>query len=328
MAAGNIDRSDRSRVAERHVSVVPSEAPLVSGLVVHWHDEGGLEDLVAAWPRDPRFELVVVDNGSRRELQLPEGIVRVLGPLNYGFGGGVNLGASVARSDNLLILNSDIEIHQEALLSLMEGLKRFPQAAGLAPDLRGVGGDSQGSWQLKPLPTAWHLLGHAFFVDPLKGEGAYVEGQSVAQPAAACLLLRREVLESLGGMDPRFQPAWFEDVDLARRLQTAGEEILYWPRARVTHRGGATVKPLGYGRFLWIYWRNLRRYLLRHHGGLWAATFSLAAFIGALLRLVALPLRSPTRADGRWSAAGALLRVMLGLLTGFRRPKAWRSGGL
>lgn len=308
------------------MTVSPSASPLISGLVVHWHDEEGLETLAAAWPSDSRFELVVVDNGSRRDLQLPEGILRVPGPLNYGFGGGVNLGASVARSKNLLILNSDIEIHQESLLSLLEGLEQFPQAAGLAPDLRGVDGESQGSWQLKRLPSAWHLLGHAFFVDPLKGEGDYEEGQRVAQPAAACLLLRREVLEKLGGMDPRFQPAWFEDVDLAQRLQTAGEEIVYWPRARVTHRGGATVKPLGYGRFLWIYWRNLRQYLLRHHGTLWATTFTVAAFGGALLRWLALPLRSPTRAEGRWAAAGALLRVKLGLLTGFRRPKAWRSG--
>src|SRR5260370_28017084 len=42
--------------------------PLLAGIVAHWHDETNLGELVAAWPRDPRFELVVVDNGSSAAL--------------------------------------------------------------------------------------------------------------------------------------------------------------------------------------------------------------------------------------------------------------------
>lgn len=38
--------------------------PLLTGVVVHWRNEDLLAELAAAWPRDPRFELLVVDNGS------------------------------------------------------------------------------------------------------------------------------------------------------------------------------------------------------------------------------------------------------------------------
>src|ERR1700710_234232 len=46
--------------------------PLLTGVVVHWRNEDLLAELAAAWPRDPRFELLVVDNGS--SAPLPEGV--------------------------------------------------------------------------------------------------------------------------------------------------------------------------------------------------------------------------------------------------------------
>ena len=67
--------------------------PLLTGVVVHWHNEELLAELAAAWPRDPRFELLVVDNGS--SAPLPPGL-KVLHPgRNLGFGGGANAGAAV-----------------------------------------------------------------------------------------------------------------------------------------------------------------------------------------------------------------------------------------
>src|SRR4051812_21721492 len=45
------------------VSLPPSEI-LLTGVVVHWHSEELLAELAAAWPEDPRVELLVVGNGS------------------------------------------------------------------------------------------------------------------------------------------------------------------------------------------------------------------------------------------------------------------------
>src|SRR5580693_7205442 len=61
--------------------------PLLSGIVVHWHNEALLGELIAAWPRDPRFELVVVDNGSSGDLaKLPAGALGDLAPANLARG--------------------------------------------------------------------------------------------------------------------------------------------------------------------------------------------------------------------------------------------------
>ena len=46
--------------------------------------------------------------------------------------------------------------------------------------------------------------------------------QDVEQPAGACLLVRGSVWQELGGLDERFHPLWFEDVDFCQRLKQRG----------------------------------------------------------------------------------------------------------
>ena len=77
-------------------------------------------------------------------------------------------------------------------------------------------------------------------------------------------------MAAVGGFDAGFFPAWFEDVDLARRLHDRRLALHYWPAACFRHRLGSSVPRLGYGPFLSIYYRNLSRYLAKHHGRVWA----------------------------------------------------------
>lgn len=305
---------------------LPSGAPLLSGVVVHWHDETRLAELIRAWPRDGRFELVVVDNGSREPL--PQEGFRLLSPgVNLGFGGGANAGVAAARAPLLLILNPDARPEPGALEALLAGFAAHPGAAGLAPRLTGDDGLPQHAWQLRPLPRPGRLLLETCLAAPPAGPDTEpAAGTSVAQPAAAALALRREAFEAAGGFDAGFFPAWFEDVDLARRLRAGGQILRYWPAARFRHRLGASVPRLGYGRFLWIYHRNLHRYLAKHHGRAWAAVTRALVAPAMLARLALLPLRRPRRAGSRGEAARGLLGAALGAMTGWRRPRAWATG--
>jgi len=292
----------------------------LTGVVVHWRNEDLLAELAAAWPRDPRFELLVVDNGS--SAPLPEG-VRILRPgRNLGFAGGANLGIAEGRGEILLILNPDAVPEPGALESLLEGFARYPNAAGLAPRLLGPAGESQAAWQLRKIPSAWDLLLHALPLPGSPEDGPEpAAGDPVEQPAAAALALRRQALEKVGGFDPGFHPAWFEDVDLALRLQESGLVLRYWPAARFRHHLGSTVPRLGYGPFLFLYYRNLTRYLAKHHGRGWAVAARLALVPGIAARLLALPLRRPRRAASRREAFRGLLAVLAGALSGWTRPR-------
>ena len=324
-----------------------SAGPQLTGIAVCWGGPSEVEDLIGAWPADPRFELVVVDNGptgrvgatrrsaaddehasapgARLSMSNATAGVRVLEPgVNLGFAGGINLGLTAARAPAVLLLNPDAVPEPGALDALLEGLAAHPEAAGLAPRLVGPDGGTQHRWQLRPLPGVATLLAQAAFLPA--GGGPREEppaGAAVEQPAAAALVLRREALAAVGGLDAGFHPAWFEDVDLARRLSAAGATLRYWPRSVFRHRLGSSVPRLGYGRFLWIYDRNLVRYLAKHHGRAAAALARALVPAAALPRLLLLPLRRPRRATSRGEAARGLLAVALGALTGWQRPRTW-----
>lgn len=296
--------------------------PLLTCIVVHWHNEEPLAELTAAWPRDPRFELLVVDNGSSSPLAL--GPARLLQPgRNLGFAGGANVGIAEARAPIVLLLNPDAVPEDGALDHLLAGFAACPGAAGLAPGMSGPAGESQYAWQLRRLPSPAELLLHAL---PLGGSqgGLRAEpapGAPVEQPAAAALALRKAAVDAIGGLDAGFWPAWFEDVDLARRLAAAGHVLRYWPAARFRHGLGGTVPRLGYGPFLWIYDRNLVRYLRKHHGAGWALAARVLLVLGVVIRLVLLPFRRPKRAASRGEALRGLMMVLGGVLSGWRWPR-------
>lgn len=303
-------------------------APALAGLVAHWHNESELAELVSAWPTDPRFELVIVDNASDRGLA--RGSARLLSPgRNLGFAGAINLALAESRAPLVLLLNPDAAPEAGALDSLLEGFAAQPEAAGLAPALVGPDGRAQHDWQLRSLPTPLGIVGALLLPERTRRDGEPRQGALVEQPAAAALALRRDVLIGLGGLDESFYPAWFEDVDLAYRLRAAGHAIVYWPAARFRHGRGASLPKLGYGTFLWAYYRNMLRYLRKHHGAWWAAVGRCLLPAGLALRTLALAFGKPERARSRSEAARGLAGAALGAISNWRRPlsTARRVGG-
>jgi GT2 family glycosyltransferase len=293
------------------------------GIAVNWHSERHVEELIRAWPKDARFELIVVDNSSTL-LTSYEG-VRVLRPEeNLGFAGAANLGCQQTQATIVLVLNADVSPTGSALQALLEGFERWPDAVGLAPRLVGLDGQPQTRWQLRSLPSVWTLLLQTLLIPA--GAGAATEpeaGTEIEQPAAASLALRRKVLIEMGGFDEEFFPAWFEDVDLAARLSRRDAKIRYCPTAVFNHHLGASVIPLGYGRFLRIYYKNLCRYLEKHHGHGWAITARVLLSVAAPIRLALLPLRKPKRAADRRSAARGLIDLAYGATSNWHRTIDW-----
>ena len=300
-----------------------ASGPRLAAVVVHWRNEAELAALVRAWPEDPRFELVVVDNSASLGDSSPPARVIAVDD-NLGFAGGVNRGVVSTSAPWILILNPDARPLDGALEALLEAIDELPEAAGIVPALQSADGTSQCHWQLRPLPSPYELLAQTLFLAGVHGPDTEPErGTPVEQPAAAALAIRRDVLESVGGLDEGFYPAWFEDVDLARRLKAAGHRLLFVPEARFEHALGGSVPELGYGPFLWVYYRNLTRYLSRHHGRSWALAARWTLFAGMKLRLLLLPIRCPQRATSRREAAAGLLDVMRGALSRWQRPRSY-----
>ena len=81
--------------------------------------------------------------------------------------------------------------------------------------------------------------------------------------SGACLLLRREAFEQVGGFDPAYF-MYFEDVDLGDRLGRAGWLSVYAPAARVHHVGGATTGRVQ-SAMVRAHHASAARYLAAHH---------------------------------------------------------------
>jgi len=306
---------------------------LITGIVVHWHNEFELSRLLQTWPEDdPRFALCVVDNGgTTSSLQKSHSTPTWLHPpSNLGFAGGINAG--VRATDNswspwLLLLNPDTRVDLEALEQLAESAVNWheqePRLAMIAPRLINAEGSAdQFGWQLRPLTKPRHLFAQCLFLSRPRGPRVEpANGALVEQPAAAALLVRRDALEQVGGFDERFFPAWFEDVDLAYRLRDGDFVGRYLRTAQVHHDGGASVPSLGFARFLRVYYRNLQNFARIRK---WRILSSFAPWVvaaAAIARLPILLVRQPPASASRGAAAIALIQLSMAALSGWRWPR-------
>jgi hypothetical protein len=166
---------------------------------------------------------------------------------NEGFATGVNVGARLGTAGALLILNPDCVVEPGACERLVDFLWARPDTAAAGPRIVNSDGTLQGSARRFPsLTTAiagrssW--LTRAFPRNPLSRWNlpAFDAGDAplyVDWVSGACMLVRRDAFELVGGMDQRFFLYW-EDADLCRRLHTAGWRVAYYPGATVIHAGG------------------------------------------------------------------------------------------
>jgi GT2 family glycosyltransferase len=220
-------------------------------------------------------ETVVVDNGSTdgtvelvRE-RFPEAVL--LERDNRGLAAGWNAGLAAASSTRYyLLLNADAWLVGDALARLVAFADEHPRAAVVGPRLSNPDGSLQRS--VRGFPTAWRLATEYFFLRKLAprsrllnalyaGGFDHDEVREAEFVMGACLLVRREAVDEVGGLDEDFF-LFSEEVDWCFRFRQAGWQVLFYPGAECVHVGGAA-----HGGRLFL--ENVRGHLLflAKHGG-------------------------------------------------------------
>lgn len=196
------------------------------------------------------LELVIVDNGSTE----PEAAalldklardprVRILEvPGEFNFSKLNNVGVAHARGEILVLLNNDVSIiHRDWLYELVANVVRPNVGAVgarlLYPDdslqhggvVLGIGGAP---------PVAGHLCSGAARNDP-GYLGHLALARNVSAVTAACLAIRREVYDEIGGLDESIAVA-FNDVDLCLRLRALGYDIVWTSQSELYHHESAS----------------------------------------------------------------------------------------
>lgn len=236
---------------------------------------------------------------------------------NLGFSGGVNAGVGASTTPWALVLNPDVRLDATAVVRLLEGATADDDGAigAAGPCLIDDDGRPQAGFAVRRFPTLATLAVDLLLVDKvwprnpvtLRYLATDVDldvSQDVEQPAAACLLVRREAFDAIGGFDAGFHPAWFEDVDFCRRLRAAGWRVRYVADARPRHEGGVAMLSLGLSSFTPMWYRNMTRYVDRHFS--WPARLAYRGLLvtGMALRVV-VSLARGRPGDARVYAASA-----------------------
>jgi GT2 family glycosyltransferase len=184
------------------------------------------------------FEVLVLDDESPDDrmgalAQVP-GLRYVRAETNLGFLHNCNQGAAHARGRILLFLNNDTKVLPDFLDPLVDAIDADPTVGavgsmllydnGVVQEAGGiVWGDGSG-WNYGRHDTA--------------DNSRNLWLRDVDYCSGASLAVRRDLWDRLGGFDPRYAPAYYEDTDLCFGVRELGYRVVFQPRSRVVHLEG------------------------------------------------------------------------------------------
>jgi GT2 family glycosyltransferase len=293
-----------------HVRRKVRGSPSVS-LIIPFRDQATLTvACLDSLLRDPGYdidEIVLIDNGSTdpetralcRKLVTRSATRLLEYPGAFNWSSINNVAAATCKSDMLLFMNNDIEATAPGWLhALVEH--------GQRPDVGAVGARlvyPDGKLQHAGVVLGFGgPAGHIFTGMPPDRRAYIGWDQMVRQYSAvtaACMLVRREVFEQVGGFDEAFAVG-YNDVDFCIRLGLAGYRIIFTPHAELTHHESVSRGYSGYN-------SDTQKFLTRWLDLLMQGD---PFYNPNLSRLDARCLLRPPGEDDRWlSIVGALMKV-------------------
>ena len=250
----------------------------LSIIIVNYNTRDILKDCIDSIARyHPCFEyeIIVVDNastdGTAEMLRASYGYVKLISnSSNLGFATANNIGIKASSGDFVLLLNSDTEVVDGSLEGMITYMASHPRVGVLGPRLLDK------NFRIIQISWAWHptIIKETFqkMLSPqnitnIKLINILVrflnrKARHVDLVPGACMLIRREVLDAVGGLDENLF-LYFEESDLCKRSSAAGWETMYIPTVNVIHKLGQTMKKNG--KMTLLHYRRSQLYYYRKH---------------------------------------------------------------
>jgi GT2 family glycosyltransferase len=252
----------------------------ISIIIVNWNTRDVLVECLQSIRRytgDLDTEVIVVDNASSDGSQ---GMLKTMFPWvrlvaserNMGYGAANNVALSISKYPLIMLLNPDTALLPGTLETLVRFLQEHPEVGIAAPLLVGPTGIAQVSsfgFFPSPLEAALHAL-RLWRVAPKSG----LARRFVIMPdglsdwaytkhlLGACLVVRRELMDQIGGFDERFF-LFLEETDLCYRAGLAGWRLAYLTNTRLVHLGEQSMQGI-LDKSGGLYIRSYNRYCRKH----------------------------------------------------------------
>ncbi len=183
------------------------------------------------------IEVIVIDNGShdgtRDYLKQITSIKAIFNKTNEGFAKACNQGLEVASGDNILFLNNDTVVTNQWLEPMIKLLYQDDKIGMVGPVSNYVSGPQQ-------VPVNYTKVEEIEDFSRLYCLQQRGRSKAVLRLVGFCLLVKKKVLDQVGGFDERFVGGSFEDDDLSLRVLQAGYQLKIALDSFVHHHGHAT----------------------------------------------------------------------------------------
>ena len=185
------------------------------------------------------YEVIVADDRPSRPVApmlRATGITVIINNENQGFLANCNSAAKRVRGQDLLFLNNDTTVRQNWLAPMVDVINDDPRVGVVGCKLLNPDGSVQEAGGII-YSTGW---GDPFGAGDVATRGCYNYLRDVDVVTGACFIVRRILFERLGGFDGRYNPAFYEEFDLATSIRNEGYRIVYQPASEVYHHGSAS----------------------------------------------------------------------------------------
>lgn len=202
----------------------------------------------------PEMEVVVKDqgstDGSRQLIEEEHPWVKLIKGRNDGLSKAYNLAYRATNSKYLLFLGMDAFSESNTIPGIIEYFDRHKEVGAATCELI-LGNGTLDKDAHRAFPTPWisltRLTGlYKLFPSSRLFNGYFLPGKNMAEPheidlcISHFMMVRRKVLDQIGGFDERFF-LYGEDVDVCYRIKKAGWKIMYLPQWKALHMKGGSV---------------------------------------------------------------------------------------
>jgi GT2 family glycosyltransferase len=227
-------------------------------IIVNWNTRELLANClhsIFAHDQGVTLEVIVVDNASHDKSadtvrgEFPQ-VHLIANNENVGFARANNQALLLAKSRHVLLLNSDTVVLPGALPKLVTYLDEHLQVGVVGPRLLNPDGTFQRScW--RGFPSLSSAFVDAFYLWRLVPRSQLVQSSElldalgdepveVDHVLGACMMVRNEVIQQVGGMDEDFF-LFSEETEWCYRIKEAGWKICFLPAAKIIHFGQQSV---------------------------------------------------------------------------------------